>query len=319
VSEGDAVIVPTVTFAASAETVRYLGAHPVFADVDPATGLMTAESAGAAADRATGSGLRVRAIMPVHLGGQACEMDQILALAADLGVRVVEDAAHSFPTTYRGRPVGDLGDFTVFSFYATKPITTGEGGMITTSDEAAVERMKVMRLHGIDRDAWDRYNRAEPGWYYEVVAPGYKYNMTDIAAAMGIQQLRRTEEMWLRRSGIAAEYRRSFGGTRIRPLQVVRPEDRHSWHLFVVRLEPGLDRDEFVSSLGMAGIGTSVHFIPLHRMPYYRDAYQLDPAGFPGAEEYFASCVSLPIYSRMSDADVARVVAACLDAAGAGE
>ena len=319
VSEGDAVIVPTVTFAASAETVRYLGAHPVFADVDPATGLMTAELAVAAAERAAGAGRRVKAVMPVHLGGQACEMDEILESATALGAKVVEDAAHSFPATYRGRSVGHLGDFTVFSFYATKPMTTGEGGMVTTSDEAAAAQMKIMRLHGIDRDAWDRYNRDEPGWYYEVVAPGYKYNMTDVAAAMGIQQLHRTEEMWLRRSEIAAEYQRSFAGTRIRPLRVVRPEDRHAWHLFVVRLGDGLDRDEFVSSLGRAGVGSSVHFIPLHRMPYYRDTYELDPGRFPGAEEYYASCVSLPIYSRMSDADVARVVAVCRAAAGADE
>jgi dTDP-4-amino-4,6-dideoxygalactose transaminase len=205
----------------------------------------------------------------------------------------------------------------VFSFYATKALTTGEGGMITTADAGAAARMKVMRLHGIDRDAWDRYNRDDPGWYYEVIAPGFKYNMTDIAAAMGIEQLRRSEDLWARRAAIAGRYREGLAGTGIEPLRVDRPGDRHAWHLFVVRLPEGLARDDLVAALAAAGIGTSVHFIPLHRMPYYRDTYRLSGDRFPGAEAYYASCLSLPIYTRMSDADVDRVLAACRTAARA--
>ena len=219
------------------------------------------------------------------------------------------------PTT--GAIIGSIGDFTVFSFYATKTLTTGEGGMITTADGEAVQRMKVMRLHGIDRDAWDRYNRDDPGWYYEVVAPGYKYNMTDIAAAMGIVQLGRSEELWSRRTEIAGRYRDGLAGSGITPLNVDRPSDRHAWHLFVVRLPDQFDRDGFVASLADAGIGTSVHFIPLHRMPYYRDTYGLSDDLFPGAEAYYASCVSLPIYTRMTDPEVDRVIAACRSATGA--
>ncbi len=318
VSSDDAVIVPTVTFAASAETVRYLGAHPVLADVDPATGLMTADHCREAIGRAGEAGWRVAAVMPVHLGGQACDMDGLLGVSAAAGARVVEDAAHAFPASHRNRPIGSIGDFTVFSFYATKTLTTGEGGMITTADADAVGRMKVMRLHGIDRDAWDRYNRVDPGWYYEVVAPGFKYNMTDISAAMGIEQLRRSEELWARRSAIAERYREGLAGTGIEPLRVDRPEDRHAWHLFVVRLPDGLARDDFVAALAAADIGTSVHFIPLHRMPYYRDTYHLSGDRFPGAEAYYASCVSLPIYTRMSDGDVERVVDACRATVRAG-
>jgi len=316
VSKDDAVIVPSVTFAASAETVRYLGAHPVLADVDPATGLMTPATCRDAVARAAAAGWRVGAIMPVHIGGQACDMDGLIEVAGDVGAKTVEDAAHSFPATYDGRTIGSIGDFTVFSFYATKTLTTGEGGMIATADEDAVQQMKVMRLHGIDRDAWDRYNRDDPGWYYEVVAPGYKYNMTDIAAAMGIVQLERSEDLWTRRAAIAALYRDGLAGTGIEPLRVDRPTDRHALHLFVVSLPDRLERDDFVASLGDAGIGTSVHFIPLHRMPYYRDAYGLANDLFGGSEEYYRTCVSLPIYTRMSDSQVERVIVACRAAAG---
>jgi len=241
-------------------------------------------------------------------------MDGLMEEAGAAGARVVEDAAHSFPATYRGRTIGSIGDFTVFSFYATKTLTTGEGGMITTADDEAVKRMKVMRLHGIDRDAWDRYNRDDPGWYYEVIAPGFKYNMTDIAAAMGIEQLRRADELWARRAEIARRYAEGFAGTGLGPLVVERPDDRHSWHLFVVRLPDGVARDDFVGALASAGIGASVHFIPLHRMPYYRDTYGHTGDRFPGAEAYYASCVSLPIYTRMSDDDVDRVIAAATGA-----
>lgn len=316
VGEGDAVVMPTVTFAACAEVARYLGADPILADVDPATGLATPEHFASAAAAAAEGGQRVAALMPVHFAGQACDMDGMASVAARYRARIVGDAAHAFPTTYQGHNVAVLGDFAVFSFYATKTLTTGEGGMVTSTDPDAVARMKTMRLHGISTDAWDRYNRERPGWHYEVIAPGFKYNMPDIAAAMGLAQLRRSNEMWEQRRRIAAVYRDAFGGTALRPLRVVRPDDTHAWHLFVVRLadDAPVDRAGFMDKLADAGIGTSVHFIPLHHMPYYRDRYRLTPDMFPGAENYFRSCVSLPVYSAMIGRDVERVIVAARDA-----
>ncbi len=318
VGAGDAVIVPSVTFAACGEVARYLGAHPALADIDAATGLATAATFAAAARQAEQEGWQPRALMPVHFGGQACDLDEFAALAGDIGAVVVEDAAHAFPTTYRGRSIGSIGDFTVFSFYATKTLTTGEGGMVTTDDEAAAARMKVMRLHGISTDAWDRYNTDRPAWQYDIVAPGFKYNLTDVAAAMGLRQLARADSMWARRNEIARRYADAFAGSPLRPLDVVRPSDRHAWHLFVVRLgeEAGVDRDTFIEKMLAAGVGASVHFIPLHRMQYYRDLYGLQIEDFPGSEEYFASCVSLPIYSALTDDQVDRVIDVSLDTVG---
>lgn len=311
----DAVLVPAVTFAASAEVVRYFGAHPVLADVDPDTGLATSETFAAAADRAGEKGWRTKALMPVHIAGQACEMDSIGKLAAELGAAVVEDAAHAFPTTFRGSPIGSISDFTVFSFYATKTLTTGEGGMVTTANDDAAARMRTMRLHGISTDAWDRYNTDRPAWQYDVVAAGFKYNMTDVAAAMGLRQLARSEEMWARRRGTAARYTEAFSGSPLHPLTVVEPADRHAWHLFVVRVgeSASVDRNTFIEKMAAAGVGTSVHFIPLHRMQYYRDTYQLEAGHYPGAEEYFASCVSLPIYSSLAPDQVTRIIETSLE------
>lgn len=315
VGPDDAVVIPAVTFAACAEVARYLGAHPVLADIDPDTGLATAATLEAAARRAEAQGWRPKVIMPVHFGGQACDMDDIVPLAGSLGATLVEDAAHAFPTTYNGRSIGSIGDFTVFSFYATKTITTGEGGMVTTDDGAAAERMKVMRLHGIRTDAWDRYNTDRPAWQYDIVAPGYKYNMTDVAAAMGLRQLARAESTWARRNEIARRYTDALTDSPLRPLDEVRPTDRHAWHLFVVRVGDGarVDRDTFIEQMTAAGIGLSVHFIPLYRMQYYRDFYGLRSEDFPGAEEYFASCVSLPAYSALADEQVARIIEASLE------
>ncbi|MFZ5984786.1 MAG: DegT/DnrJ/EryC1/StrS family aminotransferase [Acidobacteriota bacterium] len=314
VKAGDEVIVPTYTFTATAEVVRYLGADPVFVDCEP--GGFNLDAAGVAAAVTE----RTRAIVPVHFGGQACAMEPLLALAPERRLRVVEDAAHALPTHHHGRLVGSLdSDATVFSFYATKTITTGEGGMVVTRDPAIAKRCRVMRLHGIDRDAFDRYTSQRPSWSYEVVAPGFKYNMTDVAAAVGLCQLEKARRFHERRLAIARRYDESFADLPL--LLPPRPElmESHAWHLYVIRLLPEapLGRDAFIQEMARRGIGTSVHFIPLHRHPYWRDTYGLGPERFPNAEAAFQGAVSLPIYTRMTDEDVGRVIAAVRGILGA--
>ncbi len=307
----DEVIVPTMTFAATAEIVRYLNAVPVLVDVrsrdhniDPA-----------AIERAITS--RTRAILPVHFAGLPADMDEIVGIARRRGIAVIDDAAHSFPCTYRGRPVGTLADITCFSFYATKTITTGEGGAAVTAREDWAERMRIMSLHGISRDAWKRYS-AEGTWYYEIIAPGYKYNLTDIAAAIGLGQLARAAEMLDRRRAIADHYDAAF---RNDPAFEITewPTDRdHARHLYVLKLRSGelsIDRDRFIVEMKQRGIGTSVHFIPLHLHPYYRDTFGYRPEQLPVALDLYTRSVSLPIYSRMGPADADRVVGAVLDVA----
>jgi dTDP-4-amino-4,6-dideoxygalactose transaminase len=307
VGPGDEVIVPTLTFTATAEVVRYLGATPVFVDVDPAT----LNLSPLAVERAITP--RTRAIMPVHFAGMACDMDALLELARAHRLRVVEDAAHAFPTRYRGRLVGTLdSDITVFSFYANKTMTTGEGGMVVTRDPELARRIRLMRLHGISQDAFNRYVSKTPAWFYEVVAAGFKYNLTDIASAIGIEQLRKIDRFLQRREQLAARYDAAFANLPLHLPPRPDPGSSHAWHLYVVRLAPsaGLGRDELINELSRRGIGTSVHFIPLHRQPYWRDTCQLSPAQFPVAEASFQSMLTLPLYTRMNDADQERVVAA---------
>lgn len=314
VRPGDEVIVPTYTFTATAEVVRYLGAHPVLVDSEPGGFNLDAAAVAAAVTE------RTRAVVPVHFAGQACEMGPLLDLSHRRGLRVVEDAAHALPTLYGGRLVGTLeSDATVFSFYATKTITTGEGGMVVTRDPAIAKRCRVMRLHGIDRDAFDRYTSTRPAWYYEVVAPGFKYNMTDVAAALGLCQLDKAHRFHTRRLQIAQRHDEAFTDLPVLlPLRPPRMED-HAWHLYVIRLLPEapLGRDAFIQEMARRGIGTSVHFIPLHRHPYWRDTYGLGPERFPNAEAAFQGAVSLPIYTRMTDEDVGRVIAAVRGILGA--
>lgn len=307
IGPGDEVIVPTLTFTATAEVVRYLGAQPVFVDADPRTLCIDPAAVDAAITE------RTRAIVPVHYAGLACDMDAILALAAHHKLRVVEDAAHAFPTVYKGKLVGTLGsDITVFSFYANKTMTTGEGGMVVTRDAALARRVRLMRIHGISQDAFARYTSRTPAWFYEVVAAGFKYNLTDIASAIGIGQLRKIDRFLARRQQLAAAYNTELAGL---PLQL--PPDApagssHAWHLYVVRLTDGahIGRDELIGELSSRGIGTSVHFIPLHRQPYWRDTCTLRPEQFPVAEANYHAMLTLPLYTRMTDADQARVVKA---------
>ena len=303
----DEVIAPTLTFTATVEVARYLGADAVLVDVDPVTLNIDPAKIRAAITP------RTKAILPVHYGGLACDMDAILAIAKEHGLKVVEDAAHALPTTWRGTLVGQLqSDVTVFSFYANKTITTGEGGMAVTRDAALAQRMRVMRLHGMNRDAFDRFTSKTPAWYYEVVAPGFKYNMTDVAAAMGVQQLARLPQFVQRREQLARRYHAALADLPLVLPAIAPAGDVHAWHLYVVRLAPQarIGRDALIQGLSDRGIGTSVHYVPLHRHPYWRDRYQLTPEQFPHADAAYQAMVSLPLFTAMSDADQGRVIAA---------
>jgi len=311
---GDEVITTPYTFAATAEVVRYFDARPVFVDIRRADlNIDPAAIEGAITPR-------TRAIMPVHIAGQACAMDSIVDIARRHDLRVIEDAAHAFPTRYRGRMVGTIGDATVFSFYATKTMTTGEGGMVTTDDPALVERMQVMRLHGISKDAWKRYT-AEGSWHYDIEAPGFKYNLTDLAASIGLCQLTKVEAMTERRRSIAARYSAAFSEVDALETPSINPDSTHAWHLYVLRLNHdalSIDRAAFVDRLAAHNIGTSVHFIPLHLHSYYRQTYGYQPTDFPVADAEYRRAISLPIYAAMSDEDVDDVIAAVLDTAQQG-
>jgi dTDP-4-amino-4,6-dideoxygalactose transaminase len=307
VGPGDEVITTTHTFTATAEVVRYLGADVKLVDIDPKTLCIDPNAVAAAV------GPKTRAIVPVHYGGLAADMTAILEIARRHGLGVVEDAAHALPATSGGKLVGTLGsDAAVFSFYANKTITTGEGGMVTCRDEKLVRRMKTMRLHGMSRDAFDRFTATVPSWYYEIVAPGFKYNLTDIAAAIGIHQLRRADAFQQRRQAIAARYDAGLARLPLVCPPQPAPGDRHAWHLYPIRLDDAapIGRDALIDRLFALGIGCSVHYIPLHLQPYWRDRYGLDPASFPHSQRAYERMLSLPIYTTMSDADVDRVVEA---------
>ncbi len=306
VKAGDEVIVPTMTFAASAEVVIYLGATPVLVDCESDTLNMDPDEV----ERAITP--RTKAIMPVHFGGQPCDMDRIHEIALQHDLRVVEDAAHSLPASYKGRAIGTVSDLTCFSFYATKTITTGEGGMVTTNSDEYAERIRIMSLHGISRDAWNRYT-AEGSWYYEILQPGFKYNLTDIAAALGIEQLKRCTTFHENRSQIAARYDLAFAGLSEIVPPVQRPDVMHAWHLYVIQLQLdslNITRAQFIDELKAEQIGSSVHFIPLHLHPYYRDRWGYQREDLPRASAAFERIISLPIYPDMTDGDVDDVIRA---------
>jgi len=313
VLRGEYVITTPFTFTATAEVVRYFDANPLFVDIDFETMNINAELAAEIIDNSTKEKKKVVAIMPVHFAGLACKMSKITSLARKYSLKIVEDAAHAFPCSFGGKNIGGIGDMTCFSFYATKTISTAEGGMITTNSEQYAQRIQTMRLHGINKDIWDRYSSNVPNWYYEVVAPGYKYNLTDIAASIGIHQLKKADEFRKRREEIAKKYTGSFQGLPM-ILPAFPPDgDIHSWHLYVIRLcldRFDINRDQFINLMAERGIGTSVHFIPLHLHPYWRNKYGFRPDDFPVALDTYLRCVSLPIYNRMTDDDVSRVIMA---------
>lgn len=313
IGPGDEVITTTHTFTATAEVVRYLGADVVLVDIDPATLCIDPAAIEAAITP------RTRAVIPVHYGGLAADMPAIVALAKRHGLKIVEDAAHALPATSAGRLIGTLdSDATVFSFYANKTITTGEGGMVVTRDAEIARRIRVMRLHGISRDAFDRFTAKVPSWYYEIVAPGFKYNLTDIASAIGLHQLRKARAFRQRREAIAMQYHAAFASLPLIVPPAAPSGQTHAWHLYALRLgdEAGIGRDAFIEHLFAQGIGCSVHYIPLHQQPYWRDRYGLRAERFPHSQRAYERMVSLPIHTRMSDADVQRVIAAVRAAFG---
>jgi dTDP-4-amino-4,6-dideoxygalactose transaminase len=309
VCRGDEVLVPTTTFTATAEVVTYLGAKPVFVDIDPETLNIDLHDI----DRKITA--RTKAIIPVHLAGMPCDMAEILELADQHKLHVIEDAAHALPSTYRGKRIGTVSELTAFSFYATKTLTTGEGGMITTENAEYARRLQVMRLHGIGRDAWKRYT-SEGSWFYEVREAGYKYNLSDLQAALGVVQLAKCDEMNLSRERIAKRYSCAFRS--FEPLEVPATfSDRTtSWHLYVLRLhldQLRIDRNKFISELADRGVSTSVHFIPLHLQPVYQRDYGYKAGDLPVAEREYHRSLSLPIYSAMSDEEVDQVIWAVSD------
>jgi dTDP-4-amino-4,6-dideoxygalactose transaminase len=328
VGPGDLVLVPSFTFTATAEVVRYLGAEAVFVDVAPGScHLDPAETEKTLARLAaglpaypprTGGGEgfgprgRAAAVIPVHYGGLPCDMAALMALAGSYGLKVVEDAAHAFPARLPdGGFAGTSGDAGVFSFYATKTITTGEGGMVVTRDAALAKWMNVMRLHGIDRTVWNRYTGDHASWYYEVIAPGFKYNLPDLLAAIGRVQLSRAEFLLEKRREIARRYDSAF---RENPALVIPPTGPgDARHLYPLGLREGTGnppRDRFIEKLQDRGIGVSVHFIPLHTMPYYRSRYKLEAEDFPASMAAFRRLISLPLWPGMTEAQVDRVIAA---------
>lgn len=306
IKEGDEVIVPTMTFAATSEVVLYFKAAPILVDCQADTLNLDPDKIEAAITAKT------KAIIPVHFGGQPCEMDSILEIAKARKLKVVEDAAHALPAAYDGKRVGIIGDITCFSFYATKTITTGEGGMATTGNPEWADRMRMMSLHGISKDAWNRYS-SEGSWYYEVFFPGYKYNMTDIAAAIGIEQLKKCNRFWKARRRIAAAYDEGFADLPEIRTPVCHSDRQHAWHLYVIQLELDrltINRNEFIEALKQANIGTSVHFIPLHLHPYYQKTFGYTPGDFPNANDVFHRIVSLPIFPKMAETDIREVIRA---------
>ncbi len=308
VGHGTRVFVPTMTFTATAEVVRYLGADPLFLDVEFGTAALTPEIVKEAIRRYPD----VRVLILVHFGGQAAELTRpdgngILDLCHRGDVAIVEDAAHAFPSRWDGRMIGCFGDATCFSFYANKTITTGEGGMLVTNNEELYRRTKIMRLHGIDRDVWTRFTADSPSWEYDVIAPGYKYNLSDLAAAVGLAQLEQAEALRQERERCARYYLQELGGIPSLDLPDVRvPLADHSWHLFpiVLNSRSPISRNRLIEELSDSGIGTSVHYKPLHRMSYYRDRYGLREDDFPNAERIWQGCLSLPIYPSLSDEEL---------------
>ena len=305
VSFGDEVIIPTLTFTATAEVVRYLNADIKFVDIDPITLNININDIKKAITS------KSKAIIIVHYAGLSCDMDPIFALARKFNLKIIEDAAHALSTEYKGIAVGALkSDMTVFSFYANKTITTGEGGMVITRNNKLANRMRIMRLHGIDRDVYNRFRSDKPSWYYQVIEPGFKYNMTDISAAIGIHQLKKLPSFLKRRQYLANRYHQLLVN-----LPLILPCEGpntgvHSWHLYVIRVKSNakLNRDELIDFLAKSGIGTSVHYIPLHRQPYWKNRYNLSNEDFPVSEKAYSAMLSIPLYTAMSDNDQDLVI-----------
>lgn len=311
IQEKDEVIIPAMTFTATGEVVRYFNAIPRIVDVNRDSENILPEAIEMAiSDKA-------KAVIPVHIAGEPADLDEILNLCRNNDLKIIEDAAHCFPSYYKGKPIGSIGDITTFSFYATKTIACGEGGMATTAVEEYAESMRMLRLHGISRDAWKRYS-AEGSWYYEVVEAGYKYNTTDLQAALGLTQLAKAEEIWKKRQKIAEKYNRSFTDIEQLIIPDTKPDRQSSWHLYILKLNIEsltIGRDEFISHLEKRGIKTSVHFIPLYRHPYYQKNFSLNISDYPNSEWLFKRIISLPIYPGMQEKEIDYVIENVLELA----
>ena len=308
VKEGDKVFVPSMTFTASAEIIRYMGADPVFLDTEYGSNLITPEILLKGIEEHPD----VRSLIIVHYGGQAAKMisakgDGILGICKSHGIKIMEDAAHAFPSRLEGQMVGSFGDVTCFSFYANKTITTAEGGMLTTNSEEIYRRVKIMRLHGIDRDVWDRFTSDKPSWEYDVVEAGYKYNMPDVNAAIGLAQLEQADKFRSERQKVAEFYYNNLKELEMIDLPVCHvPFEDHAWHLYPVILNGNspISRNHCIEKLSEAGIGTSVHYKPLHQMTYYKNKYRLTERDYPNAEKTWKGNLSLPIYPFMLDEEL---------------
>ncbi len=303
---GDEVLVPTMTFTATAEVVTYFGAHPIMVDCDPKTLLIDVKKIE---EKITP---RTKAIIPVHYAGQSCDIAALQKIAKKHNLKIIWDAAHSLPTRYKGKLIGTQGDITCFSFYSTKTLCTGEGGMATTNNAAYAERMRIAGLHGMSKDAWKRYSKGG-SWFYEIVMPGYKYNLTDLAAAIGIEQLKKVEVMQKKREKIANQYTKVFSQFPEIELLEQKKYGINAWHLFVIKIHSDkltINRDQFFIEMQERGVGVSVHFIPLHLHPYWRDTYKLKPADFPAATEAYHKILSIPIFPDMTNSEIKKVISA---------
>jgi len=304
IGKGDEVITTPFTFVSTVNVIEHRNAKHVLVDIDGETFNLKP------ADIEEKINENTKAIIPVHYGGQPCEMDEIMKIADDNDLLVIEDAAHALGAEYDGAKIGTIGDLTCFSFYATKNLTTAEGGMITTDDPELAEKSKVMSLHGMNRDAWKRYSGTE-NWYYDVSLLGYKYNMTDLQASMGLHQLEKFEMMQEMRREIARTYDDSFKSVDEIKTPHVKGKVKHARHLYPIQIKEELlsiDRDKFIKALGAENIGTSVHFIPVHMHSYYKEKYGYKPEDYPIAKKVYEGEVSLPLYPKMTDEDVADVI-----------
>ncbi len=312
VGPGDQVITTPYTFTSTAMVVKHLGADPLFVDIETESFNISVERIEETLERGSPTN-RIRGILPVHVAGHPCRMDQLVSLAKERRLFILEDAAHAFPSRTPWGFVGTLGDLGVYSFYATKTITTGEGGMVVTHDEGFAKRISLMRLHGIDREIWNRYTSPTASWQYSVVEPGFKYNLTDLASAIGRVQLKKADQFLEKRKAIARMYTEHFQD---RAYLKVPPEtEGHAWHLYLLRIAPHklrITRDEFIEKLREKGIGTSVHFIPLHLHPYWKRTYGFKPEDFPESLKKFQEVISLPIYPALTEIQIQRIIQAVL-------
>lgn len=323
IGPGDGVITTPMTFCSTIHVIEHVGARPFLVDVEPDTlnidPVQVREVINQRMRNRRQLG-RIKAILPVHLYGHPCDLDPLMEIAREYKLAIIEDAAHALPAKYKGRTIGSPGPYpevpqlTCFSFYATKNLTTAEGGMLTGTPEL-VDEARIWSLHGMTRDAWKRYS-SEGSWFYEVVVPGFKYNMTDIQAAMGLHQLQKLPAFLSRRQEIVCRYNDAFSPVPGLRIPASRPEVEHAWHLYVLRLDEdllGITRNQFIEELKVRNIATSVHFIPVHLHPYYRDKYDYEPGDYPVARDEYERMVSLPLCPRMDDQDVNDVIEAVYD------